>query len=54
MPLPLPPAGKSTLLDVLAGRKTGGISSGEVHINGCAAGGWVLGEVVGWWHVHTA
>ena len=29
-----PPAGKTTLMDVLAGRKTGGVASGEVHVNG--------------------
>ena len=33
---PAPPtgAGKTTLMDVLAGRKTGGTISGEMHIKG--------------------
>ena len=53
-PLPTPaPRSKSTLMDVLAGRKTGGVTSGEIHVNGwvgveglvwlswrCSAGSW--------------
>lgn len=37
---------KTTLMDVLAGRKTGGTITGEMHIKGLQAGGWV--SIRGW------
>ena len=41
-------AGKTTLMDVLAGRKTGGVASGEVHVNGFPKNQRTFARVMGY------